>query len=86
MAGWQVVSFRRLGVGQLVGRLAGCWWRPRSGAWTMVGRLNGWLAVVLISGGWVSVSWFVGWLAVGGGWAVRAVESAVSAAGLEVQQ
>ena len=70
--GWLAIVSRvvvgRWALGRLVGRALG----------RLVGRLNGWLAGGLISGGWVSVSWLVGWLAVGGGWAVRVVESAES--------
>ena len=68
-------SFRRARWLRLVGCRCG-WGAEALGR--LVGRLNGWLAGGLISGGWVSVSWLVGWLAVGGGWAVRVVESAES--------
>ena len=71
--------------GGIIGWSVGGWLaivsRVVVGRWALgrlVGRLNGWLAGGLISGGWVSVSWLVGWLAVGGGWAVRVVESAES--------
>ena len=40
--------------------------------------MAGWQVVSFLAAGCRSVGWSVGWLAVGGGWAVRVVESAES--------